>query len=99
MVSVSQGLTIRTSRLARRLRVPAAALASLAGACVLAAGAAGTPASEPAESLRSSLGLQGVVELDPLTGTPRVVARVDGLLTGPANEDAVGIVLDYVRAR
>jgi len=65
---------------------------------VLAAGAAGTPASDPVESLRSSLGLQGVVDLDPLTGTPRVVARLDGFLTGPANVDAVGVVLDYVRA-
>jgi hypothetical protein len=78
--------------------VPAATLASLAGACVLAAGAAGTPASEPGEALRSSLGLQGVVDLDPLTGTPRVVTRLDGFLTGPAEQDAVDVVLDYVRA-
>jgi len=54
-----------------------------------------TPAQE---SLRRSLGLQGVVDVDPLTGTPRVVARLDGFLTGPSNRDAVEIVLDYVRA-
>jgi hypothetical protein len=49
-------------------------------------------------ALRRSLGLQGVVDVDPLTGTPRVVARLDGFLTRPSGRDAVDIVLDYVRA-
>jgi extracellular elastinolytic metalloproteinase len=73
-------------------------VASLLVLSLSAATAAGTPASEPAEALRSSLGLQGVVDLDPLTGTPRVVARLDGFLTGPAAGDAVGVVLEYVRS-
>ena len=40
--------------------------------------APGTPAQE---ALRRSLGMHGVVDVDPLTGTPRVVARLDGFLT------------------
>jgi hypothetical protein len=78
--------------------VPAATLASLLVVCLFSAAAAGTPGTTPAETLRSSLGLQGVVDLDPLTGTPRVVARLDGFLTGPAGGDAADIVLDYLRA-
>lgn len=78
--------------------MPAATLASLVVLCLSAASAAGTPAPPPAESLRSSLGLHGVVDLDPLTGTPRVVARLDGFLTEPAGGDPAALVLDYVRA-
>jgi hypothetical protein len=50
-------------------------------------------------SLRQSLGPQGVLALDPRTGTPRVLARLDGFLTGPSRKDARELVLDYVRAR
>ena len=78
--------------------MPAATLVSLLAVCLSASAAAGEPASGPAESLRSSLGLQGVVDVDPLTGTPRVVARLDGFLTGPSADAADAIVLDYVRA-
>ena len=78
--------------------MPAATLASLLVVSLSAATAAGTPAAAPDESLRASLGLQGVVDLDPLTGTPRVVARLDGFLTEPAGGNAVDIVLEYVRA-
>ena len=56
------------------------------------------PATPAQEALRRSLGLHGVVDVDPLTGTPRVVARLDGFLTGPSDRDAVEIALDYVRA-
>jgi extracellular elastinolytic metalloproteinase len=79
-----------------RFRVPAATVASLLLLGVSAATASRTP--ESAESLRGSLGLHGVVDLDPLTGTPRVVARLDGFLTEPSGDDAVDVVLDYVRA-
>jgi extracellular elastinolytic metalloproteinase len=58
--------------------------------------AEGTPAQD---ALRRSLGLQGVVDVDPLTGTPRVVARLDGFLTRPSPDDAAKVALDYVRAR
>ena len=50
------------------------------------------------EALRRSLGVHGIVDVDPLTGTPRVVARLDGFLTGPSPRDATSIALDYVRA-
>jgi extracellular elastinolytic metalloproteinase len=51
------------------------------------------------DALRRALGPRGVLDLDPRTGTPRVVARLDGFLTGPSSRDAVDVVLDYVRAR
>lgn len=62
------------------------------------------PVDSPAVSeaavarLDATLGTQGVVQLDPLTGTPRVVARLDGFLTGPSDRPATEIALDYVRA-
>jgi extracellular elastinolytic metalloproteinase len=46
--------------------------------------------------LRGSLGIHGVVDIDRLTGTPRVVARLDGFLTGPKEGGAEEVVLDYV---
>jgi hypothetical protein len=55
------------------------------------------PSTSEQDALRRSLGLHGVVDVDPLTGTPRVVARLDGFLTGPSDRDAVEIVLAYVR--
>jgi len=83
----------------RRFRALAAILASLLLLGVSAATAATSGSGrEPAEALRSSLGLQGVVDVDPLTGTPRVVARLDGFLTEPSGGDGVDLVLDYVRA-
>jgi extracellular elastinolytic metalloproteinase len=62
--------------------------------------AAAAPARTNAaqSSLRRSLGVQGVVDVDPLTGTPRVVAKLDGFLTEPSSRDAKDIALDYVRA-
>ena len=40
----------------------------------------------------------GVVDVDPVTHTPRVLARLDGTLTGPADGAAATIGLRYVRA-
>lgn len=34
------------------------------------------------KALRKAVGTQGIVEVDPLTGRPRQVARLDGFLTG-----------------
>lgn len=48
-------------------------------------------------ALRRSLGPQGIVELDPLTATPRRVARTDGFLTAPSRRPASRITLDYLR--
>jgi extracellular elastinolytic metalloproteinase len=47
--------------------------------------------------LISALGEEGVVDIDPLTGTPRVVARLDGFLTLPSRQVPAKIVTDYVR--
>ncbi len=97
---MSHGLSPVTSLLpSRRLPTAAAILVSLlaAGVCA-AASTAARSAAAPAETLRASLGLQGVVDLDPVTGTPRVVARLDGFLTEPRAGDAHALVLDYVRA-
>ncbi len=68
-------------------------------------GRAATPAAPRAgaasarAALRRSLGAQAVVDVDPLTATPRVVARLDGALTGPsATSDRVGLAERYVRS-
>ncbi|HEV8564262.1 MAG TPA: M36 family metallopeptidase [Actinomycetota bacterium] len=47
--------------------------------------------------LRDRLGVQGIVDLDPVTGTPRIVAKLDGFLTGPQHGSAAAIGLDYLR--
>jgi len=49
-------------------------------------------------SLARSLGPQGVIEVSPVTGTPRVVARLDGFLTLPSKARPASIVLGYVRS-
>ncbi|MFI5735047.1 M36 family metallopeptidase [Kribbella sp. NPDC051587] len=56
--------------------------------------------AEPAGSMRfrSSLGAQGVVRLDPNTGTPAQVTKLDGFLTGRSIKKAQDIALDYVQA-
>jgi extracellular elastinolytic metalloproteinase len=55
--------------------------------------------SRPAtQRLRSSLGDQALVEMDGTTGTPRIVARLDGFLTAPSSKPASRLVMDYVTA-
>jgi hypothetical protein len=48
--------------------------------------------------LRASLGEQGIVDIDPLTGTPRQVARLDGFLTGPSKAPAAQVARAYLKA-
>ncbi|WP_026206079.1 M36 family metallopeptidase [Paractinoplanes globisporus] len=48
--------------------------------------------------LRDSLGVQGIVDVDAATGTPRRVARLDGFLTGPSKQKPSKIALDYLSA-
>jgi extracellular elastinolytic metalloproteinase len=50
-------------------------------------------------ALRGNLGVQGVVTLDPLTGTPSNVSKLNGFLTGPSTASASSIALGYVRQR
>ena len=48
-------------------------------------------------ALAKQLGPQSVIDVDPLTGTPRQVSRLDGLLTGPSRASAKNVALGYVR--
>ncbi len=48
-------------------------------------------------ALHADLGVQGVVQLDPVTGTPRVVAKLNGFLSGPRSGSARAIALEYLR--
>src|SRR5438105_3565231 len=64
-------------------------------------GREGKLAAEPSAAvvaLRDGLGADGILGIDPLTATPRIVARLDGFLTGPSAAAAPSIALDYVRA-
>lgn len=51
-----------------------------------------------ATTLAGQLGVQGIVDIDKSTGTPRRVAKLDGFLTGPSHKKPVDIALAYVRA-
>ena len=45
------------------------------------------------------LGRQAVLDADPLTGTPRVLGKLNGTLSGPRAGDPADVALDYVRDR
>jgi hypothetical protein len=49
-------------------------------------------------ALRKELGKQSIVDIDPLTTTPRLVARLDGMLTGATRAKPKAIALTYVRS-
>jgi hypothetical protein len=55
-------------------------------------------ATAPVRALAEALGPQSVIDVDPLTGTPRQVSRLDGLLTGPSKAPARNVALGYVRS-
>ena len=46
--------------------------------------------------LRDQLGMQGLVEVDSLTGTARRVTKVDGFLTGPTRTSPEKVARDYL---
>jgi extracellular elastinolytic metalloproteinase len=48
--------------------------------------------------LRRTVGSGAVLNVDPLTGTPRQLLRTDGALSGPRGGDRVDIALDFARA-
>ncbi len=56
------------------------------------------PAGAVVRKLLDQLGVQGVVDIDQATGTPRRVARLDGFLTATSKQKPAAIALDYVRA-
>ena len=49
-------------------------------------------------AFRASLGRQTVLSVDPLTGTPRQLVRLDRPLTAAASGDRAAIALDYAHA-
>jgi len=51
-----------------------------------------------ARKLRAALGVQGIVDIDEATGTPRRVARLDGFLTAAADGKPETIAREYVKA-
>jgi hypothetical protein len=55
-----------------------------------------TPSAE-VSSLKDSLGPEGIVDIDALTGTPRFIGKTDGFLTGPSNKAPADIALDFIR--
>ncbi|MEV7627456.1 M36 family metallopeptidase [Actinoplanes sp. NPDC089786] len=55
-------------------------------------------AGSPARDLRAALGVQGVVEIDRATGTPRQVAKLDGFLTAASKAAPEKIARDYLAA-
>ena len=71
---------------------------SAAQAKALAGRQAQLEASSAVRTLSQQLGTQGIVDMDPLTGTPSQIARLDGMLTGPSKAPARDIVLGYVRS-
>ena len=56
------------------------------------------PSGSAVQALRSELGVQGIVDIDRTTGTPRRVAKLDGFLTGPSRKKPATVALDYVKA-
>ena len=49
------------------------------------------------DRLRRQLGAESVLDNDPSTGSPRMVARLDGFLTPASSKAAQAIVLGYLR--
>jgi extracellular elastinolytic metalloproteinase len=65
---------------------------------VVSRSAASASTRQATQQLGRSLGAQGIVDMDGVTGTPRMVARLDGFLTAPSRQPARRIALDYVRS-
>ena len=59
---------------------------------------AAAKAGSPTRDLREALGIQGVVEIDQATGTPRQVAKLDGFLTAASKAAPETIARDYLAA-
>ncbi len=59
-----------------------------------------TLAANPSSGVRAlqhRLGTQGIIDLDPVTATPRLLTRLDGFLSPPSGKGAAAIALSYVR--
>ncbi len=60
--------------------------------------AAKAAARPETKRLRGSLGDQALIDIDGTTGTPRLVTRLDGFLTGKSKQGAAALTLAYVDA-
>src|SRR4051794_21034366 len=60
------------------------------------ASATHTSLSAAQSALASDLGDEGVLDVDEVTGAPRVVARLDGFLTGPSGAAPGDVALGYL---
>ncbi len=83
--------------------LPAAAHAQAAPQPDFEAAAPAAPAASAGvrrdrAALKARLGAQAVLDVDRATGTARVLAKLDGTLSGPASGTPHAIALDYVRA-
>src|SRR4051794_25998254 len=80
------------------LAAPATALAD--GKPYVDATRGDRPARErtSAQALTKRLGTQAVVDVDNATGTPRMLAKLDGTLTGPSSASPTEIADAYVRS-
>jgi extracellular elastinolytic metalloproteinase len=58
----------------------------------------GADPAKGVKALRDQLGVQGIVSIDPLTGTARAVQRLDGFLTGSSSLAARTVALNYIRS-
>jgi extracellular elastinolytic metalloproteinase len=56
------------------------------------------PTAGAVRKLHDQLGVQGIVDIDAATGTPRRIARLDGFLTGPSKKAPAKIALAYLAA-
>ncbi len=86
-------------RFHRRRPAVAAAVLALAVTGALSSGVTSAAVPVAATATTSALvGVNALVDLDPATGTPRMVARLDGFLTAPSTKPPRDVVLDYVTA-
>jgi extracellular elastinolytic metalloproteinase len=58
----------------------------------------GADPAKGVKTLRDQLGVQGIVSIDPLTGTARSIQRLDGFLTGSSRLAARTVALNYVKS-
>src|SRR4051794_12866343 len=72
-----------------------AAATKSAGLAAQRIAAAAKPAS-PARKLREALGVQGIVDIDNATGTPRRVAKINGFLTAASRKSPEAIARAYI---
>ncbi|XVV14600.1 M36 family metallopeptidase [Actinoplanes sp. CA-131856] len=79
-------------------RANLAAAAAAAPSAALSRALVATPSATTVNTLRNSLGVQGIVDIDRATGTPRRVAKLDGFLTGPSKKKPAKIALEYIAA-